>query len=622
MMLMILVFLWPGNLISTTAAVGNYSAEALQDLISWDTLPGAHRIKNAGHLTYRFFAGYVELNPGNFYYYWFFESQNDPINDPLVLWLNGGPGCAGESQSLEDNGPFRLDKHLTFYPNPYSLTKIANVLYVDQPTGTGFSYSENSADYQITDTLAAQNVYTFLQGWFKRFSNFQTNDFKIATQSYGGHFGAFVSYEIVTRQANLADGDVRINFKGTAVGNPVADLHETIVTKIDKLWGEQVIPLPWYQDWQPICSTKTLRMQNAAWCSNHESFIKSLLGIDDPFGWSYPFSTSFPVCDAVVDAANTYHNRMNLYKLQESNALPPHILMMPCSYSAAYLNNATVMSLLNARFGGFTTNWSFCGGKPDGMVYSTQDKYTPIQSIYSILVQNYNLPILVFSGTDDGECPTKSTQDWVYSLNLTVANAWRTWSANASGFSYSGFFVQFNYNLTFVTLRNAGHIVSNFQPQAALAMMQKFLDGTWFNAQFVGSPQPANATFPVPVPASKDRTSSARLKHYGGGSMAIVFFAGLIAGLFITSLYYKCFVIRKGPNSSWMRMDAITSQADVDIPDNKDEPQGGNEMLEDVGVTEKREDPPVGDEKLQVGRERTNSGDLPPNNDDDTTRSI
>jgi serine carboxypeptidase-like clade 2 len=560
-MLVILVLLWSHKLISTAAAVGNYSAEALQDLVSWDTLPGTQRIKDAGNLTYQFFAGYVELKPGNFYYYWFFESQNDPINDPLILWLNGGPGCAGEAQALEDNGPFKLDKNLTLYPNPYSLTKIANVLYLDQPTGTGFSYSQNPADYQMNDTVAAQNVYTFLQGWFKRFPNYQTNDFRIASQSYGGHFGAFVSYQIVTRQATLADGDVKINFKGTAVGNPVADLYQTIVTKIDKLWGEQVIPLSWYQTWQPMCSSKALRMQNAGWCSNYEGFLESQLG-SDPFGWSYPFSMSFPICDAAVDAANTYDNRLNLYKLQASNALPPQILMMPCSHSAAYLNNQTVISSLNARFGGYTTNWSFCGGTPDGMMYSSADKYTAIQSIYSILTQNYNLPILVFSGTDDGECPTESTQDWVYSLNLTVANAWQTWSANASGFSYSGFFVQFNYNLTFVTLRNAGHIVSNFQPQAALLMMQRFLDGTWFNAQFVGSPQPTNATFPVPIsptsaPNSGKNQTAVPGVMYSSSAMAAIFLVGLIAGLFITSLFCKRPGTGNGNKSEWTPLNTL-----------------------------------------------------------------
>jgi carboxypeptidase C (cathepsin A) len=560
---------------SSTASAVNYSAEALLDLVNWASLPGTQHIVQ--NLTYKFFAGYIELKPGLNYYYWFFESQNDPANDPVVLWLDGGPGCAGESQALEDHGPLRIDKNLVLYQNPYSWNKVANVIYLDQPTGTGFSYSTNSSDYKLTDAFASQNVYLFLQGWFKRFYSYQPNDFRLVTQSYGGHFGAFISYEILTQQNNLASGDVKINFRGTAVGNPVTDLYQTYIAKIDKLWAEQVIPQSWYYTWKPMCSTRTLRVQNTQWCSNYESNLTSQLGFD-PYAWGYPYSLSFPVCNTVIDASNTYQSRSKLYKMQQANGLPPQVLMMPCSHTAAYLNNQTVMNAINARLGANSLNWTFCNASSNGMQYSEHDILQAIQSMYATLVVNYSLPVLVFSGTDDGLCPTESTQDWVYGLNLTVANSWQTWSANASGFSYSGFYVQFNYNLTFVTIRNAGHTISNFQPQASLEMLQKFLNGSWFNAPFVTHSPVSNITYPstsaptaTPTTASPTVSPSHAPTHnpthapihsptvaaflhlasttgtggtnqvrYSGGAMAAVFFGGFFAGLIFTCLYDCC----------------------------------------------------------------------------------
>ena len=37
--------------------------------------------------------GYLNITRGAFHYV-FFDSQHDPDNDPVVLWLNGGPGCS------------------------------------------------------------------------------------------------------------------------------------------------------------------------------------------------------------------------------------------------------------------------------------------------------------------------------------------------------------------------------------------------------------------------------------------------------------------------------------------------------------------------------------------------
>lgn len=99
------------------------------------------------------------------YFYWFFESRKNPSSDPLLLWLTGGPGCSGEIGLLMENGPFVINGTTEPVLNPYGKicaklyakehgvfsslyhclgwNSVANILYVDQPGGTGFTYFTN-----------------------------------------------------------------------------------------------------------------------------------------------------------------------------------------------------------------------------------------------------------------------------------------------------------------------------------------------------------------------------------------------------------------------------------------------------------------------------------------------
>ena len=74
-------------------------------------------------------------------FYWVFQSRQTPSTDPLVLWLTGGPGCASEVALFYENGPYQFTSATdsTIKSNPNSWNTFANLLYVDQPIGTGFS---------------------------------------------------------------------------------------------------------------------------------------------------------------------------------------------------------------------------------------------------------------------------------------------------------------------------------------------------------------------------------------------------------------------------------------------------------------------------------------------------
>ncbi len=103
-----------------------------------------------GYNDHKWFSGYLPFDMGKFHYV-FFESQGDPDNDPLLLWLNGGPGCSSLIGMMYENGPFVFNKpgSVNVQVNEFAWNKKANLLYISSPGGVGFSHGlrhDNNTD--------------------------------------------------------------------------------------------------------------------------------------------------------------------------------------------------------------------------------------------------------------------------------------------------------------------------------------------------------------------------------------------------------------------------------------------------------------------------------------------
>ena len=121
-------------------------------------------------------------------WFWFFESRNSPSTAPLALWLNGGPGCSSMIGLFQENGPCTFNNVAGSTPvlNPHSWNNYANMLYVDQPIGTGFSFGTDDVNSTVT---AAPFVWKLLQAFYAQFPEYENRNFGLFTESYGGHYG-------------------------------------------------------------------------------------------------------------------------------------------------------------------------------------------------------------------------------------------------------------------------------------------------------------------------------------------------------------------------------------------------------------------------------------------------
>ncbi|ONI02730.1 hypothetical protein PRUPE_6G218600 [Prunus persica] len=122
-----------------------------------------------GSLPFKLETGYIgadEKEDVQLFYY-FVESERNPRDDPLMLWLTGGPTCSGLSGVAFEIGPMKFNmveyngSLPTFVINPYSWTKVSSIIFVDAPIGTGFSYSRSSKG--SSDTLFVNHIYGFLK---------------------------------------------------------------------------------------------------------------------------------------------------------------------------------------------------------------------------------------------------------------------------------------------------------------------------------------------------------------------------------------------------------------------------------------------------------------------------
>ncbi|MBA0869972.1 hypothetical protein Goshw_005942 [Gossypium schwendimanii] len=126
------------------------------------------------------------------------------------------PGCSSVGiGEAEEVGPFFPQKdEQTLKLNPHRWNKAANLLFIESPVGVGFSYTNTSSDlYQLGDEITANDSYTFLVHWFKRFPQFKSHDFYIAGESYAGHYVPQLAEVIFDNNKHVPESNY-INLKG------------------------------------------------------------------------------------------------------------------------------------------------------------------------------------------------------------------------------------------------------------------------------------------------------------------------------------------------------------------------------------------------------------------------
>ncbi|KAG6483827.1 serine carboxypeptidase II-3-like [Zingiber officinale] len=396
------------------------------------------------------YVGYVTVDRvnGRALFYYFVEAAKNSGSNPIVLWLNGGPGCSSLGYgAMEELGPFRvMSDGKTLYRNPYAWNEVANVLFLESPAGVGFSYSNTTSDYARSgDRRTATDALVFLVNWFERFPEYKGRDFFITGESYAGHYVPQLAHAILNHKDRL------INLKGIAIGNAVINKEMDSKGTFDYFWTHALI------------ADETIRA------------IHKFCNFSSDAPWTAP------ECDRAIDEANLAVEELDVYNIYAplcfssgvtpTPKLPSIENFDPCTsnYVEAYLNNLEVQKALHANITKLNYTWSGCSQ----VIPSWSDQPPTMLPIIHELLTN-GIRVLKYSGDFDGVVPVTSTRYSLKKLKLKVKAPWRAWMLNSE---VGGYTVVYDHNLTFTTVRGAGHEVPSYQPARALEMIKSFLQG-------------------------------------------------------------------------------------------------------------------------------------------------
>ncbi|KAI3712308.1 hypothetical protein L1987_70859 [Smallanthus sonchifolius] len=215
------------------------SLEVIKSQFLVKTLPGL-----VGDLPFTLETGYVGVgeSDGVQLFYYFIESEGNPKDDPLVLWISGGPG------------PLTFNSETSSVEKPIlEIVPHTNIIFLDQPAGSGFSYAETPQAYIMNDTLSAKETYNFLRKWLLDHPKFLNNPLYLGGDSYTGIVLPMIVQEIYDGTRNEAGERPHINIKGYLLGNPATDIIADYNSRIPFAHYMALLPDEIYESTKEHC---------------------------------------------------------------------------------------------------------------------------------------------------------------------------------------------------------------------------------------------------------------------------------------------------------------------------------------------------------------------------------
>lgn len=370
---------------------------------------------------------------------------------------------------LTEQGPFQPNAWGGLDRNPHAWTKLASMVFIEQPVGVGFSQTHHPLSEKYGDLNAAKDNYQFVVNFFKRFPVLQTNEFYISSESYGGHYLPTLAQQLVVR------GGVP-NFKGLFVGNPLITGPLRDYGEFMTLHGHDLIPQPLFEAFHVAKCKQDI---STTTCQGIIAQSRVLVRDLDPY------ALDFPKCPHGQLERLALLSKLGVVEVQEEENVPVNDVAVtsrrslqtevgrankyvPCSenFAKRYLNRLDVQHQLHVA--GVFKPWSGCNNYIN-LAYNRTDVEESMIPVYEFLMERKGIKVWIYSGDDDSVCPTSGDQEWIWKYPVT--SKWAAWKVDGQ---VAGFVVKFK-GMQYYTVHGAGHMVPSTRPKQSLELLKKFL---------------------------------------------------------------------------------------------------------------------------------------------------
>ncbi|KAJ2515569.1 Cell death protease [Coemansia sp. RSA 2049] len=469
-------------------------------------------------------------------FFWLVANATNTQNqDKLLIWLNGGPGCTSLDGLFMENGPYKFDGPNRLKFRDYSLTQQFDVLYIDQPFGTGFSVAD-VADYKTSFKDVSLTLVSFLEKFYAIFPEYRQRQLYISGESEAGTYIPYVANDIL----QMPEAD-RFNLGGLMIGNGWID------------------PYPMYMSYLDILRSRNLLDGNVE---------KKVLKLMDLCTREYnraPQPVHTDVCERIpsvfLDEGGPSPGMCyNQYDLRLTDTQPACGMNWPPEVGlfTQYFNRKDVQRSINVPDGMAPAHWTECNNMPNTKLRS--DTSPPAVSFMNAILDH--IPVLLFVGKDDYMCNhigmewSISNLTWAGSTGFTGKSKVADWTIDGSVVGT----VQSERGLTYALINDASHMVGVDRPREVLDLFSAFTNASTANLPFASSfrkgqdaPSPISGAPPLSSPDSQENTALVVGKWVG------------LCLLFVLALFFLlCFLFRKRLYSWWLRHRGYSSGSSDD----------------------------------------------------------